>query len=186
MKTPVLSCFFTYFILKCGFKYKIGKKPRLLVFHSNFKTTRFTAVFICKINKNDVNKRMIIIIINAQITYQWKLPSGRLQAKAKLEDSNSKSMKNDYVKLEPRPKEVFEISDDLTMDSGVQVIYILFYVTNRRARQNISELKYPRRRWFRRLSEKRSTGKCKRFPGLKTTSAFSPSPWTKKCFSCNP
>lgn len=31
-------------------------------------------------------------------------------------------MKNDYVKLEPRPKEVFEISDVFTTDSGVQVI----------------------------------------------------------------
>lgn len=40
-------------------------------------------------------------------------------------------MKNDYVKLEPRLKEVFEISDMLTIDSSVQVtlktICFLFY-----------------------------------------------------------
>jgi len=57
-----------------------------------------------------------------QITYKWKLPAERLQAKAEFEDSNSKSMKNDYVKLEPRSKEIFESNDMLTMDSSVQVI----------------------------------------------------------------
>lgn len=31
-------------------------------------------------------------------------------------------MKNDYVKLEPRPKETFECADALTIDSSVQVI----------------------------------------------------------------
>jgi len=30
-------------------------------------------------------------------------------------------MKNDYVKLEPRPKEIFKSSDALTMESSVQV-----------------------------------------------------------------
>lgn len=32
-------------------------------------------------------------------------------------------MKNEYVQLEPRSKETFEISDMLIMDSSVQVIY---------------------------------------------------------------
>lgn len=59
-----------------------------------------------------------------QITYKLKLQTGRLQTKAEFEDSNSKSVKNEYVKLEPRPKEIFESSDMLSMDSSVQVIYI--------------------------------------------------------------
>jgi len=60
-------------------------------------------------------------IINYQITYKWKLPAGRLQAEAEFEDSHSKSIKNEYVKLEPRPKEIFKMSDALTMESSVQV-----------------------------------------------------------------
>lgn len=63
-----------------------------------------------------------------QITYKWKLPAKRLQAKAEFENSNSKSMKNEYVKLEPRSKEIFEINEMLTMDSSVQVINYIFYI----------------------------------------------------------
>lgn len=60
-------------------------------------------------------------MFDLQITYKWELPAGRLQSKAVFEDSNSKSIKNEHVKLEPRSKEIFEIGDVLTMDSSVQV-----------------------------------------------------------------
>lgn len=57
-----------------------------------------------------------------QITYKRKIPAERAtKAKAEFEDSNSKSMKNDYVKLEPRPKETFNTNDILIMDSSTQV-----------------------------------------------------------------
>lgn len=58
-----------------------------------------------------------------QISYTWKLSSGRLQANADFEDSDSEIIKNQYVKLEPRSKDIFECSDILIMDSCTQVFY---------------------------------------------------------------
>lgn len=54
----------------------------------------------------------------------WKITPKRLQSIANFTDSNSKPLKNQYVKLEPRSNEIFEISDRLLIDSTVQVIYI--------------------------------------------------------------
>lgn len=49
-------------------------------------------------------------------------------------------MKSDYVKLEPRSKEIFETSDVFTMDSSVQVIYTkmcyLVDIMNNKIRKN--------------------------------------------------
>lgn len=70
----------------------------------------------------------IFSYLNQQITYKWKLPVERVHAKPNFEASNSNSIKNEYVKLEPRSKDVFESIDKLITDSSVQVIVkILFY-----------------------------------------------------------
>ncbi|XP_025202203.1 uncharacterized protein LOC112599497 [Melanaphis sacchari] len=57
-----------------------------------------------------------------KITYKWKLPAGRLQTESTIEDLLSNSTKNEHVKLEPRPKEIFNNSDVLSMESSVQAV----------------------------------------------------------------
>ncbi|XP_060848211.1 dynein axonemal intermediate chain 3-like isoform X2 [Rhopalosiphum padi] len=73
-----------------------------------------------------------------KIAYKWKLPAGRLQAEAEFEDALSKSIKNDYVKLEPRPKEIFKSNDALTMESSVQAVRQMV----NREMQTIPRIKY--------------------------------------------
>jgi len=61
------------------------------------------------------------LLINSQITYKWKIPKRRIQVDAEFENSNSKSVINQYVKLKPQSKEIFEMSDMLVLDSNIQV-----------------------------------------------------------------
>jgi len=56
-----------------------------------------------------------------QIKYKWKIPKRRIQVDAEFENSNSKSVRNQYVKLKPQSKEIFEMSDMIIMESNIQV-----------------------------------------------------------------
>ncbi|XP_029341056.1 uncharacterized protein LOC100570031 [Acyrthosiphon pisum] len=55
-----------------------------------------------------------------KIKYKWKIPKRRIQVDAAFEKSNSKSVRNQYVKLKPQSKEIFEMSDKLIMESNIQ------------------------------------------------------------------
>jgi len=66
------------------------------------------------------------LIINLQIKYKWKIPKRRIQLNAEFDNSNSKSIKNQYVNLKPKSKEIFEMSDMLIMDSSIQVFILIF------------------------------------------------------------
>lgn len=61
------------------------------------------------------------MITNLQIKYKWKIPKRRIQVDAEFENSNSKSVRNQYVNLKPQSKEIFEMSDVLIMESSIQV-----------------------------------------------------------------
>ncbi|CAH1731757.1 unnamed protein product [Aphis gossypii] len=55
-----------------------------------------------------------------KIKYKWVVPKRRIRAKAEFENTNAKSIRNQYVKLKPQPKEIFETSDMLIMESNIQ------------------------------------------------------------------
>lgn len=55
---------------------------------------------------------------------KWKLTPKRLQSKVKFENSSTKVINNQSVKLGPNSEEIFESSDILITDSSVQVLYI--------------------------------------------------------------
>ncbi|VVC41741.1 WD40/YVTN repeat-like-containing domain,WD40 repeat,WD40-repeat-containing domain [Cinara cedri] len=74
-------------------------------------------------------------LFDFQLTFKWKVPTDRLQAKANFEDSNSKSIRNQYVELIPRSNEIFEISDRLLKDSSVQTTLL-----NHKETQTVSKI----------------------------------------------
>lgn len=60
--------------------------------------------------------------------YKWLVPKRRIRAKAEFENTNAKSIRNQYVKLKPQPKEIFETSDMLIMESNIQVFLYIFNI----------------------------------------------------------